>query len=148
MTITHPILRGAFPPGPPTWWLTRGASFFFAQPLCDAITRHAKRAGQAAQGTAFFVGAQNFFALLFRITIRLRVFPTTALTVVTKIPLLVIFREAVLHELVAPTVDAPDQLSNHDVEGIISLPLEPLPAKPPHSDENVGKSDKAVYGSG
>ncbi len=104
-----------------------GSGFFFALPLGHTVTRHAKGTRQATQGTPFFLGTQNFLALLLRITVRLQVFPTTTLTVVTKIPLLLIFRQAVLHEHIAPTVGASNQLSNHAGERSISPPLEPLP---------------------
>ena len=127
MTTIHLILTTAAPAARPACWSIPGGLFFFPQPLRDRVARHAKGARQAAQAAPFFVGAQNFFALLLRVTVRLRRFPATALTVMTEIALLLIFREAMLHEVGATTVGARHKFGNHSGERIISLPLEPLP---------------------
>ncbi len=127
MTTTHPILITAALAAGLTCWSTLGASFFFPQPLRDGVARHAKGARQAAQATAFFISAQNFFALSLSVTIGLGGFAATALTVVTVIALFLIFGEAVLHQVGAPAVGARHEFGNHSGKGIISLPLEPLP---------------------
>ena len=129
MTTTHLILTTVAPAARLTWRLVPGASFFFPEPLRHGIARHAKGACQAAQGTAFLVSAQNFCALFFGIPIWLGRFAATAVTVVTEIALLLIFCEAVFHEVVASTVGARHKFGNHSGEGITSLPLEPLPKK-------------------
>ena len=128
MTITHPILITAAPAARPAWWLSLGASFFFPQPLRDGVARYAKGARQAAQGTAFFIGAQNFLALFRGVAVGLGRFPTTTLTVMAEISLLLIFREAVFHEVGAAAVGAHHKFGNHGGEPIIPLPLEPLPS--------------------
>jgi hypothetical protein len=113
MTTTHLILTRGAPTARLTCWSIPGASFFFPQPLGDGVARHAKGARQAAQATAFFVGAQDFFALFVGVPIGLRVFPAVTATVLTEIPLLLIFREAVLHKVGAPAMGAGHKFGNH-----------------------------------
>ena len=129
MTTIHPVPTRAVPAARPASWLVRGALFFFAQPLRDGVARHAKGSRQATQAAAFFVGSQNLIALLCRVAVRLRRLPTTAPTVVTVIPLLPVFREAVLHQPLAAAMQTANHFDYHARDSTTPLPLEPLPSR-------------------
>jgi len=83
------------------------------EPVADRRARPAEGALQTAQGTAFFVGAQNLFPLCFGVTIRLRVVEAAALTVFALEALFPIAGETISHQLVTVAVATFQGDDNH-----------------------------------
>ena len=75
----------------------------------------AEGASQAAQRRAFFVGAQNLFALSFAITKRLRIVTTAAMAVFTVIALFAISGQAVAQQIFTAAMAAFNRDCNHRV---------------------------------
>jgi hypothetical protein len=77
-----------------------GVARLFFEPGAYRVTSHAESASEATQAASFFVCAQDFLALLLRVTIRQRVIATTAATVVAVITLFSISGLAIADDIV------------------------------------------------
>ena len=109
MTTVRPILKRllAVPSGLArrAWSAIAANSRTFFEPLADCVTRDAKGAGQAAQGTVLMISTQDRLTLLGRVAIRLRMLTTAPSAVGTQKALFAILRQAIARQFVAAAVN-------------------------------------------
>ena len=92
-----------------------GARRLFFKPRADGVPGDAEGASQSPQRGAFFVGAQNLFALSLAIAKRLRIVTTAAIAVFTVIALFSISGEAIAEQIFTTAVTAFNGDCNHRV---------------------------------
>ena len=94
----------------------------FFEPRANGVAGDAEGARQSAQGTAFFIGPQDFLALFLRIAGRLRIVAAATLAIFTVIALFAIASQPVAKQVVTAAITTSNRNCNHKV----SLPFLPL----------------------
>jgi hypothetical protein len=83
-----------------------GVARLFFEPGANRVTSHTESASQATQAASLFVCAQDFLALILRVTIRLRVIAATATAVIALVALFTISSQAIAGDIVTTAMTA------------------------------------------